>query len=175
MRCALKHQPNLPVLELHIAEQHYVFNSLYRVWMVESILSNVLEQKYKSENTVEQNDSEKCDPSKTIQSNSNQKKTVQNNSTEQIKTGSRKTESNPLASAQAGPLSREKCESLERVRTHIDLIDQHLIELIATRRFYVDQAVPFKRTEQAVQAPERVEAVLARCASKPKHRASIQP
>lgn len=59
--CAEKHQPNLPVLELHIAEQHYVFNSLYRVWMVESILSNVLEQKYKSENTVEQNDSEKCD------------------------------------------------------------------------------------------------------------------
>ncbi len=100
--------------------------------------------------------------SKTMQSNSNQKKTVQNNSTEQIKTGSRKTESNPLISAQAGPLSREKCESLEQVRTHIDLIDQHLIELIATRQFYVDQAVPFKRTEQAVQAPERVEAVLAK-------------
>ncbi|EOE0131470.1 TPA: hypothetical protein ACSIYJ_004118, partial [Acinetobacter baumannii] len=31
--------------------QSYVFNSLYRVWMIESIFSNVLEEKYKTAST----------------------------------------------------------------------------------------------------------------------------
>lgn len=93
----------------------------------------------------------------TNQNSANQKKTVPSNATAQIKTATGKTSFD-----QAAALSREKCESLEQVRTHIDFIDQHLIELIATRQFYVDQAVRFKRTEQAVQAPERVEAVLAK-------------
>ncbi len=46
--CQDKHQPDLPVLELRIDGQSYVFNSLYRVWMIESIFSNVLEEKYKN-------------------------------------------------------------------------------------------------------------------------------
>lgn len=50
-------QPSLPILELRIADQQFVFNSLYRVWMLESIFSNVLEQKYKYDNDAEQNDS----------------------------------------------------------------------------------------------------------------------
>lgn len=49
--CKNKHQPDLPVLELRIDEQSYVFNSLYRVWMIESIFSNVLEEKYKTAST----------------------------------------------------------------------------------------------------------------------------
>ncbi|MDM1276193.1 MULTISPECIES: hypothetical protein [Acinetobacter] len=53
MLCEMKSQPNLPVLELRIDGQSYVFNSLYRVWMIESIFSNVLEEKYKSENEAE--------------------------------------------------------------------------------------------------------------------------
>lgn len=48
--CEMKSQPDFPVLELRIAGQSYVFNSLYRVWMIESIFSNVLEQQYKTEN-----------------------------------------------------------------------------------------------------------------------------
>jgi hypothetical protein len=48
--CEMKSQPNLPVLELRIDGQTFVFNSLYRVWMIESIFSNVLEEKYKSDN-----------------------------------------------------------------------------------------------------------------------------
>ena len=44
LRCEMKSQPDFPVLELRIAGQSYVFNSLYRVWMIESIFSNVLEQ-----------------------------------------------------------------------------------------------------------------------------------
>ena len=47
--CQQKHQPDLPVLELRIDGQSYVFNSLYRVWMIESIISNVLEEKYKQQ------------------------------------------------------------------------------------------------------------------------------
>ena len=59
-------------------------------------------------------------------------------------------------------MQKEKCESLEQVRDKIDLIDQHLIELITTRQFYVDQAVRFKRNEHEVQSPERVEQVIAK-------------
>jgi len=59
-------------------------------------------------------------------------------------------------------MQKEKCESLEQVRDKIDVIDQHLIELITTRQFYVDQAVRFKRTEHEVQSPERVEQVIAK-------------
>lgn len=43
--CTSKHQPNFPVLELRVDGKRYVFNSLYRVWMIESILSNVLEKR----------------------------------------------------------------------------------------------------------------------------------
>lgn len=52
-QCDEKHQPDFPVLELRIEGKRYVFNSLYRVWMIESIFSNVLEQKYKAENALE--------------------------------------------------------------------------------------------------------------------------
>lgn len=52
-QCDEKHQPDFPVLELRIEGKRYVFNSLYRVWMIESIFSNVLEQKYKTENELE--------------------------------------------------------------------------------------------------------------------------
>ncbi|WP_269915134.1 hypothetical protein [Acinetobacter sp. HY1485] len=46
-QCVSKHQPNFPVLELRIDGKTYTFNSLYRVWMIESIFNNVLDQKYK--------------------------------------------------------------------------------------------------------------------------------
>ena len=50
--CEMKSQPNLPVLELRVDGQTFVFNSLYRVWMIESIFSNVLEEKYKTDNEL---------------------------------------------------------------------------------------------------------------------------
>lgn len=50
MHCEMKSQPDFPVLDLRIDGQSYVFNSLYRVWMIESIFSNVLEEKYKNDN-----------------------------------------------------------------------------------------------------------------------------
>ena len=57
-------------------------------------------------------------------------------------------------------MKKEKIESLLQARAQIDAIDGALIELIAARQFYVDQAARFKRTAQDVQAPERVEEVI---------------
>ena len=57
-------------------------------------------------------------------------------------------------------MNKDKCENLEQARAKIDLIDQALIEMIATRQFYVDQAVRFKRTAEDVQSPERVQQVI---------------
>ena len=57
-------------------------------------------------------------------------------------------------------MKKEKCESLEQVREKIDVLDTALIEIIATRQFYVDQAVRFKNSVQDVQSPERVEQVI---------------
>ena len=53
-------------------------------------------------------------------------------------------------------MKKDKFESLEQVREKIDQLDQELIELIATRQYYVDQAVRFKRTAEDVKSPERV-------------------
>ena len=58
LRAEMKSQPALPVMELRVDGGSYVFNSLYRVWMIESIFSNVLEQKYKSDNDLEQKHAE---------------------------------------------------------------------------------------------------------------------
>lgn len=52
VRCDMQAQPNFPVLELRVDGQKFIFNSLYRVWMIESIFSNVLEEKYKNESNL---------------------------------------------------------------------------------------------------------------------------
>ena len=57
-------------------------------------------------------------------------------------------------------MNKDKCENLDQARAKIDLIDQELIDMIATRQFYVDQAVRFKRTAEDVQSPERVQQVI---------------
>ena len=59
-------------------------------------------------------------------------------------------------------MKKEKCESLEHAREKIDSLDQALIEMIAIRQFYVDQAVRFKKSVQDVQSPERVEQVIGK-------------
>lgn len=61
LRCEMKSQPDFPVIELRLDGKSYVFNSLYRVWMIESIFSNVLEQKYKTDNALEHKQMESMD------------------------------------------------------------------------------------------------------------------
>ena len=59
-----------------------------------------------------------------------------------------------------------KCESLEEVRFNIDRIDNAIIKLIAERTDYVKQASAFKKSEDGVKAPSRVEAVIQKVREK---------
>lgn len=58
------------------------------------------------------------------------------------------------------------CASLAEVRANIDLIDCQLITLLAERADFVKQAAAFKKDEDAVRAPNRVEAVIAKVRGK---------
>ena len=53
------------------------------------------------------------------------------------------------------------CESLDQVRTEIDRIDRAIVQLLAERGNYVLAAARFKRNAAEVDAPERVEQVIA--------------
>ena len=59
-----------------------------------------------------------------------------------------------------------KCSSLDEVRSNIDRIDDQIIRLIAERTDYVKQASVFKKNEDGVKAPARVEAVIAKVREK---------
>jgi isochorismate pyruvate lyase len=52
------------------------------------------------------------------------------------------------------------CETLDEVRSNIDLIDKEIITLIAQRSEFVKQAAKFKKDEDDVKAPARVEKVI---------------
>ncbi|ARS51880.1 chorismate mutase [Kushneria konosiri] len=56
----------------------------------------------------------------------------------------------------------QPCRDLAEVRQHIDRLDQEIVAAIAERGGYVHQAAAFKRNEQEVRAPQRVEQVIER-------------
>jgi isochorismate pyruvate lyase len=55
----------------------------------------------------------------------------------------------------------DDCNSIEDVRDAIDQTDREIIALLAQRGRYVHRAAAFKKTEDGVRAPGRVEAMLA--------------
>ncbi|SDI76524.1 isochorismate pyruvate lyase [Pseudomonas flavescens] len=55
-----------------------------------------------------------------------------------------------------------ECHSIDEVRTQIDALDRHIVQLLAERGGYVRQAARFKRDSDAVRAPQRVEQVVAK-------------
>lgn len=59
-----------------------------------------------------------------------------------------------------------KCSSLEDVRENIDRIDDEIVKLISERETYVIQASAFKKSEDGVKAPDRVEAVISKVRAK---------
>lgn len=59
-----------------------------------------------------------------------------------------------------------KCNSLEEVRANIDRIDTEIIRLIAERGTFVVQASNFKKSEDGVKAPNRVETIIAKVRGK---------
>jgi isochorismate pyruvate lyase len=52
------------------------------------------------------------------------------------------------------------CNSLGEVRENIDRIDTEIIKLIAERGTYVVQASAFKKSEDGVKDPKRVDTVI---------------
>ncbi|WP_298091033.1 chorismate mutase [uncultured Sphingomonas sp.] len=55
--------------------------------------------------------------------------------------------------------------SLDDVRSNIDRLDREIIKLIAERGTYVHQAAKFKTSSADVEAPKRVEQVIAKVRS----------
>ena len=55
--------------------------------------------------------------------------------------------------------------SLEEVRENIDRLDRQIVTLIAERGHYVKQAARFKTSRAEVEAPQRVEQVIAKVTS----------
>lgn len=61
-------------------------------------------------------------------------------------------------------MNKKMCHSLEEVRENIDRLDRQIVGLLAERGGYVKQAARFKKTEDDVKAPQRVEQVIAKVA-----------
>lgn len=53
-----------------------------------------------------------------------------------------------------------QCKDLNEVRENIDRIDHQIVQLIAERSGYVKQAAQFKKAEEDVKAPQRVEMII---------------
>ena len=56
----------------------------------------------------------------------------------------------------------KKCNSLEEVRTEIDLLDEKIVELISERSHIIRQAAAFKNSVDEVKAEDRIEFILQR-------------
>lgn len=54
------------------------------------------------------------------------------------------------------------CNSIEEVRAQIDQLDRQIVALLAERGKCVRLAAQFKKTEQDVKAPARVEQVISK-------------
>lgn len=56
----------------------------------------------------------------------------------------------------------KKCNSLEEVRTEIDILDTKLVDLISERSHLIRQAAAFKNSVEEVKADDRIEFILQR-------------
>ena len=56
----------------------------------------------------------------------------------------------------------KKCNSLDEVRSEIDIIDIKLVELISERSHLIHQAAGFKNSVEEVKAEDRIEFILQR-------------
>ena len=56
----------------------------------------------------------------------------------------------------------KKCDTLEEVRTEIDMIDEEMVKLISKRSHLIRQAAGFKESVEEVKAEDRVEYILGR-------------
>lgn len=54
------------------------------------------------------------------------------------------------------------CSSLDEVRRHIDQVDQDMVNLLIERSHYVRQAALFKKNQDEIVVPKRVEEIAAK-------------
>lgn len=52
------------------------------------------------------------------------------------------------------------CKNIEEIRENIDAIDKKIVKLLSQRRDFVKQAAKFKKNDEDVKAPQRVEEVI---------------
>ncbi|MFY9088611.1 chorismate mutase [Arcobacter aquimarinus] len=55
-----------------------------------------------------------------------------------------------------------ECNSIDEVRNNINNIDEQIVKLIALRGSFVKQAAKFKKNNEDVKAPKRVEEVISK-------------
>jgi isochorismate pyruvate lyase len=55
-----------------------------------------------------------------------------------------------------------ECNSIDEVRNNINNIDEQIVKLVALRGRFVKQAAKFKRDNEDVKAPKRVEEVISK-------------
>jgi len=55
-----------------------------------------------------------------------------------------------------------KCNSLEEVRTEVDIIDDKLVDLISERSHLIRQAASFKESVEEVKAEDRIDFIMQR-------------
>lgn len=60
----------------------------------------------------------------------------------------------------------EKCQSLDEIRTHIDKLDDKIVELIATRNAYIKQLAHFKNSIDEIKEDSRIENIINRVRAK---------
>ena len=56
----------------------------------------------------------------------------------------------------------KKCNTLEEVRSEIDILDTKLVELISQRSHLIRQAAAFKESVEEVKADDRIDFILQR-------------
>ena len=56
----------------------------------------------------------------------------------------------------------KKCNTLEEVRTEIDILDTKLVDLISERSHLIRQAAGFKQSVEEVKAQDRIDFILQR-------------
>jgi len=60
----------------------------------------------------------------------------------------------------------KKCNSLPEVREEVDIIDTHIVELIAQRSHLIRQAATFKESVDEVKAEGRIDDIMQRVRKK---------
>jgi len=60
----------------------------------------------------------------------------------------------------------KQCNSLQEVRTEVDIIDAQLVELISQRSRLIRQAAAFKESVEEVKAQDRIDDIMQKVRSK---------